>query len=108
RHLYELCDELGLMVWQDFLFACATYAEEPPLRDEVIAEARENVARLRRPRAWRSGTATTRTSGATRSGAGPTSSGTRPGAAATTSTCCRGSWPSSTRPGRTARAARGR
>ena len=43
---YDLCDELGLMVWQDFPFACACYPEEQPLRDEVIAEARENVARL--------------------------------------------------------------
>ncbi|HEY0871246.1 MAG TPA: hypothetical protein VGD55_12670 [Acidothermaceae bacterium] len=43
---YEVCDELGLLVWQDFLFACAAYAEEQPLRGEVIAEAREAVTRL--------------------------------------------------------------
>ncbi|MET9495641.1 glycoside hydrolase family 2 protein [Streptomyces sp. NPDC006552] len=43
---YDACDELGLMVWQDFLFACAAYPEEQPLRGEVEAEARENVARL--------------------------------------------------------------
>ena len=43
---YELCDELGVLVWQDFLFACAAYPEEEPVRGEVIAEARENVARL--------------------------------------------------------------
>ncbi|MBW9110534.1 glycoside hydrolase family 2 protein [Microbacterium ureisolvens] len=43
---YELADELGLLVWQDFLFACAAYAEEEPLRSEVEAEARENIARL--------------------------------------------------------------
>lgn len=43
---YEACDELGLMVWQDFLFACAAYPEEEPLRSEVEAEARENIARL--------------------------------------------------------------
>jgi beta-mannosidase len=43
---YELCDELGLLVWQDFLFACAAYAEEEPLRSEIEAEARENVVRL--------------------------------------------------------------
>ena len=43
---YAICDELGLLVWQDFLFACATYAEEEPLRSEVIAEAREAVTRL--------------------------------------------------------------
>ncbi|MFF5173779.1 glycoside hydrolase family 2 protein [Micromonospora sp. NPDC000089] len=43
---YELCDERGLLVQQDFLFACAAYAEEEPLRGEVVAEAREAVTRL--------------------------------------------------------------
>ncbi|WP_030265621.1 glycoside hydrolase family 2 protein [Streptomyces violens] len=43
---YDACDELGLMVWQDFLFACSAYPEEQPLRGEVDAEARENVVRL--------------------------------------------------------------
>jgi len=43
---YELADELGLLVWQDFPFACAAYAEEDPLRSEVEAEARENIVRL--------------------------------------------------------------
>ncbi len=43
---YDACDRLGLMVWQDFLFACAAYAEEEPLRSEVEAEAREAVTRL--------------------------------------------------------------
>jgi beta-mannosidase len=43
---YDVCDELGLLVWQDFLFACAAYAEEEPLRGEVVAEAREAVTRL--------------------------------------------------------------
>lgn len=43
---YRACDELGLLVWQDFPFACAAYPEEQPLRGEVEAEARQNVARL--------------------------------------------------------------
>ncbi|QUQ65683.1 glycoside hydrolase family 2 protein [Kutzneria sp. CA-103260] len=43
---YTACDELGLMVWQDFLFACAAYPEDEPLRSEIEAEARENVVRL--------------------------------------------------------------
>jgi len=43
---YDVCDERGVLVWQDFLFACAAYAEESPLWEEVEAEARENVARL--------------------------------------------------------------
>ncbi|MCA0294653.1 MAG: glycoside hydrolase family 2 protein [Actinobacteria bacterium] len=43
---YEACDELGVMVWQDFCFACAAYPEEEPFRFEVEAEARDNVIRL--------------------------------------------------------------
>src|SRR5690606_10640009 len=43
---YDVFDEMGVMVWQDFLFACAAYSEESPLREEVIAEARENITRL--------------------------------------------------------------
>ncbi|ROS71850.1 beta-mannosidase [Curtobacterium sp. PhB130] len=44
--LYEACSREGLMVWQDFLFACAAYSEADELRDEVEAEAREHVGRL--------------------------------------------------------------
>lgn len=44
--LYELCDELGIAVWQDFLFACATYPEDEHTAAEVEAEARDNVERL--------------------------------------------------------------
>lgn len=43
---YELCDEEGVLVWQDFLLACAAYAEEEWLATEVEAEAREAIARL--------------------------------------------------------------
>jgi len=43
---YDICDEMGVMVWQDFLFACAMYPEEQPFWSEVEAEARDNVARL--------------------------------------------------------------
>ncbi|WP_314453716.1 glycosyl hydrolase 2 galactose-binding domain-containing protein [uncultured Microbacterium sp.] len=43
---YDLCDERGILVWQDFLFACASYAEEEPLWSEVEAEARDNIARI--------------------------------------------------------------
>ncbi len=43
---YDVCDEEGVLVWQDALFACAAYAEEPPLLDEVVAEITEAVTRL--------------------------------------------------------------
>jgi beta-mannosidase len=46
EEFYSLCDELGLLVAQDFLFACAAYPEESPLAEEVAAEARDNVVRL--------------------------------------------------------------
>jgi len=44
--LYDLADEHGLLMWQDFLFACAAYSEDDPLRSEIEAEVRENVTRL--------------------------------------------------------------
>lgn len=45
---YSLCDELGLMVWQDFPFACSSYPDDDPLfvRD-VKAEAVAAIRRLR-------------------------------------------------------------
>lgn len=46
EEFYEICDELGILVWQDFPFACAAYAEEEPMWSEVEAEARENIPRL--------------------------------------------------------------
>ncbi len=43
---YEACNEAGMLVWQDFLFACAAYPEEGDLPDEIEAEARDNIVRL--------------------------------------------------------------
>ena len=43
---YDLADEYGLLVQQDFLVAGAAYPEEEPFATEVAAEARENVVRL--------------------------------------------------------------
>ncbi len=45
---YEACDELGIMVWQDFAFACATYPEDAPFPQRVEREARWQVSRLSR------------------------------------------------------------
>jgi beta-mannosidase len=44
---YDLCDEKGIMVWQDFMFACAEYPEEDWFLDECRKEAEEVVKRLR-------------------------------------------------------------
>lgn len=43
---YDACDEMGVMVWQDFLCACACYHESEPFLSWFEAEARDNVARL--------------------------------------------------------------
>jgi beta-mannosidase len=43
---YDVADSLGLMVGQDFLFACAAYPEDEPIATEVAAEAQDNVVRL--------------------------------------------------------------
>ena len=44
---YELCDEKGLLVWQDFMFSCAMYPGDDFFLNNVKAEAEENVKRLR-------------------------------------------------------------
>lgn len=43
---YEACDALGILVWQDFMFACATYPEDEPFASLVAREAAHQVARL--------------------------------------------------------------
>jgi beta-mannosidase len=44
---YELCDRLGLMVWQDFMFACGEYPEHADFIAGVEKEAVYNIKRLR-------------------------------------------------------------
>lgn len=44
---YDLCDEAGLLVWQDFMFACGLYPDHPEYLESVRQEAEEAVRRLR-------------------------------------------------------------
>jgi beta-mannosidase len=45
---YDLCDELGILVWQDFMFACGQYPSwDEKFMANVEAEARDNVRRIR-------------------------------------------------------------
>ncbi|RCW45502.1 beta-mannosidase [Paenibacillus prosopidis] len=44
---YELCDEYGILVWQDFMFACSMYPGDESFLNNVRQEAEENVRRLR-------------------------------------------------------------
>ena len=47
ERFYDLCDRYGILVWQDFIFACGIYPEEGAFAENVRVEALENVRRLR-------------------------------------------------------------
>lgn len=44
---YDICDELGILVWQDFMFACSAYHLNDDLEENIRKEIIENVKRLR-------------------------------------------------------------
>ena len=44
---YKLCDEKGILVWQDFMFACAMYPGDTEYLNNVSNEIRYQVKRLR-------------------------------------------------------------
>ncbi len=46
-YVYDLCDRNGILVWQDFMFACSMYPGDDAFLDNVRQEAVQNVRRLR-------------------------------------------------------------
>jgi beta-mannosidase len=44
---YDACDEMGILVWQDFPYGCSYSPDSQPWRDLAIAEAEAQVPRLR-------------------------------------------------------------
>ena len=45
--LYDAADEMGILIWQDFIFACTTYPSDPTFLRRVSEEAEYNIKRLR-------------------------------------------------------------
>jgi len=44
---YDLCDQYGILIWQDFMFACNMYPGDDKFLESVRHEAEDNVTRLR-------------------------------------------------------------
>lgn len=45
--LYDLCDQYGILIWQDLMFACALYHVTDSFLENICAEVEDNVKRLR-------------------------------------------------------------
>ena len=45
-YFYDLCDSLGIMVWQDFIFAGTPYPDSPEMLQSIREEARQQVTRI--------------------------------------------------------------
>ena len=47
ERFYDLCDRYGILVWQDFIFACGIYPDDAAFFENVEEEAVQNVRRIR-------------------------------------------------------------
>ncbi|MEL7118399.1 MAG: glycoside hydrolase family 2 protein, partial [Bacteroidota bacterium] len=47
NYFYDQCDERGILIWQDFMFACAMYPADEPFLSNIKNEITQNVKRLR-------------------------------------------------------------
>ncbi len=46
-YFYDLCDKQGILVWQDFMFACSMYPASEDFYQSIAEEAKDNIKRLR-------------------------------------------------------------
>lgn len=46
-YFFDICDELGLLVWQDFMYSCASYELNTEFEENIRMETIENVRRIR-------------------------------------------------------------
>ncbi len=47
NYFFELCDEYGLIIWQDFMFACAIYPSDRKFIENIKKELEDNIKRIR-------------------------------------------------------------